>query len=262
MLEQYADDAAPGIGPMGNPLRPGVLDLQARSCAEYGPKTGIWRLLDVLDQRKVRAVVYTSGLLAERYPDVMKAIVSGGHVVAGHGWTQDVIPAYQTPESEKHDIERCIGSISGSTGIRPRGWISPRCTPSAHTARLLRATGFDWHPDYFADDLPYTLDVPGGVLTAVPFTMEVNDLPHAIRYGNDPSAYVAIVANLLDRYATLRARPACVDITVRAHVYGRPGGVTAFSDALELVRDHASLAYLTNHQQLADAFFPSRAVAI
>ncbi|MDB5631496.1 MAG: polysaccharide deacetylase, partial [Tardiphaga sp.] len=28
MLEGWTDDSAPGIGPMGNPLKAGVLDLQ------------------------------------------------------------------------------------------------------------------------------------------------------------------------------------------------------------------------------------------
>ncbi len=36
MLEGWTDDSAPGIGPMGNPLKPGVLDLQARSSPAPG----------------------------------------------------------------------------------------------------------------------------------------------------------------------------------------------------------------------------------
>jgi peptidoglycan/xylan/chitin deacetylase (PgdA/CDA1 family) len=261
MLEGYADDTAPGLGPMGNPLKAGVLDLQARSWAEYGPRTGIWRLLEVLDQHGVSAVVYASGLLADRYPEVIKAVVDAGHVIAAHGWTQDVIPAYQTADDEMTDVRRCLDVLSRTAGVRPRGWISPRCTPSARTAELLQACGYDWQSDYFAEDLPVRLDLPYGSLTAVPFTMEVNDLPHAIRYGNDPNAYVATLRGLLDRYAALPPRPACIDITVHAHVYGRPGGAGAFSDALRLVLERQVSAYLTNHQHLADAFFPGRATA-
>ena len=67
MLEGWTDDSAPGIGPMGNPLKAGVLDLQARSWAEYGPKVGAWRLLDILHKLDVRSVFYVSGILAERY---------------------------------------------------------------------------------------------------------------------------------------------------------------------------------------------------
>src|SRR3569832_1530168 len=58
MLEGWTDDAAPGIGPMGNPLRAGVYDTQAKSWAEYGAKTGAWRLLDVLADTDTRAVFY------------------------------------------------------------------------------------------------------------------------------------------------------------------------------------------------------------
>src|ERR1700741_4752318 len=94
MLEGWTDDSAPGIGPMGNPLRPGVLDLQARSWAEYGPKVGAWRILDVLQKFEPRAVFYVSGILAERYPDLLRAIAKAGHVVAGHGWGQNIVPAY------------------------------------------------------------------------------------------------------------------------------------------------------------------------
>ena len=54
MLEGWTDDSAPGIGPMGNPLKAGVLDLQARSWADYGPKVGAWRLLEILQRLEVR----------------------------------------------------------------------------------------------------------------------------------------------------------------------------------------------------------------
>src|SRR3954468_13212381 len=82
MLEGWTDDAAPGIGPMGNPLRAGVYDTQAKSWAEYGPKTGAWRLLEVLDSTNVKAVFYISGVLAERFPELMNAITAQGHAIA------------------------------------------------------------------------------------------------------------------------------------------------------------------------------------
>src|SRR4051794_15133605 len=78
MLEGWAAPDAPGIGPMGNPLKPGVVDLQARSWAEYGAKVGGWRLLDLLDREQVPAVFYTSGVVAERYPELVAAITARG----------------------------------------------------------------------------------------------------------------------------------------------------------------------------------------
>src|SRR5688572_17896967 len=116
MLEGWSDDAAPGIGPMGNPLRSGVLDLQARSWAEYGPKVGAWRLLDVLARAEIPAVFYVSGVLAQRYPDLIRAIAAAGHAVAAHSWGQNIIPAYQSVEEERHDLERCSAVLEAASG--------------------------------------------------------------------------------------------------------------------------------------------------
>src|ERR1019366_2814550 len=127
MLEGWAAPDAPGIGPMGNPLKPGTVDLQARSWAEYGAKVGAWRLLDLLDQEMVRAVFYTSGVVAERYPDLAAAITRRGHVVAAHGWSQGTLPAYLTEAAEAADIARCVDVLSRTAGAHPSGWVRPRC---------------------------------------------------------------------------------------------------------------------------------------
>lgn len=66
MLEGWSEGAAPGVGPMGNVLKAGTLDLQGRSWAEYGAKAGAWRLLDILAAEQVEAVFYVSGVLAEQ----------------------------------------------------------------------------------------------------------------------------------------------------------------------------------------------------
>jgi peptidoglycan/xylan/chitin deacetylase (PgdA/CDA1 family) len=254
MLEGWADDSAPGIGPMGNPLKPGVLDLQARSWADYGPKVGAWRLLDLLAGADTKAVFYVSGLLAERHPDLMRAITATGHVVAAHGWTQNVIPATQTAEDEARDLRRCLDTLTGTAGTRPLGWLSPRCTPSERTTALLAGSGFTWHADFFDSDLPYRVETAQGPVTAVPFTMEVNDMPLYIRYGSEPEAFTRILTRLVENWRDIGNRPGCLDITVHAHVFGRPAGAIEFKRSLDVVRQRADVAWLTHHQALAGLF--------
>jgi hypothetical protein len=91
---------------MGNPLKAGFLDRQARSWAEYGPKVGAWRLLDILDSAGVKATFYVSGIIAEQYPKLTAEINAQGHVIAAHGWSQDVLPIYQTGGS--HGVESLL----------------------------------------------------------------------------------------------------------------------------------------------------------
>jgi peptidoglycan/xylan/chitin deacetylase (PgdA/CDA1 family) len=253
MLEGWTDDAAPGIGPMGNPLRAGVFDTQAKSWAEYGAQTGAWRLLDVLEDTNTRAVFYVSGILAERYPELMQAIVKAGHPIAAHAWSQHIIPAYQTREEEHADLKRCIRALEASSGTRPRGWISPRATPSLNTPELLAAEGFTWIADAFDRDLPYRLETKAGPLTAIPFTMEVNDFPLCIRYGHSPDAFVHTLQAILDGWPEIRSPFACIDLTAHTHVFGRPAGAIAFKQAIRLAQESA-VTWMTTHAELSEIF--------
>ena len=249
MLEGWAAPDAPGIGPMGNPLKPGVVDLQARSWADYGAKVGAWRLLDLLDREGVRAVFYTSGVVAEQYPDLAAAIVQRGHRIAAHGWSQGTLPPYLTPEAERADITRCVDIIEKTTGQHPTGWLSPRCTPSGLTSGLLARAGFRWHADMFDSDLPYHIATDHGRLIGMPFTMEVNDMPLYVRYGNEPDAFTRTLAKIVQGWPRLGNTPACLDITLHAHVFGRPYGALAMLDSLALVR-RSPHCWLTDHDRV------------
>jgi peptidoglycan/xylan/chitin deacetylase (PgdA/CDA1 family) len=257
MLEGWAEPDAPSVGPMGNVLRPGVVDLQARSWAEYGARVGAWRLLDLLDREAVRAVFYTSGVVAERYPDLVTAIAEHGHRVAAHGWSQGTLPPYLTPEQETADIARCVEVIRRTAGDRPIGWLSPRCTPSASTSSLLAAAGFRWHADMFDSDLPYPIATPAGPLLGMPFTMEVNDMPLYVRYGNEPDTFTRTLGRIVEGWPRLGSPFGCLDITLHAHVFGRPYGALAMLDSLALAR-RAPHCWLTNHAMIAEAFVAPR----
>ena len=256
MLEGWTDDAAPGIGPMGNPLRAGVYDTQAKSWAEYGAKTGAWRLLDILADTDTKAVFYVSGILAERNAALMKAITSQGHVVAAHAWSQHIIPGYQSRDEELADLKRCVTTLEATSGQRPRGWISPRATPSLNTPELLAQEGFTWLADVFDQDLPYKLETKAGPIIGLPFTMEINDFPLLVRYGNEPEAFVRTLSAMLEGWRSIRSPHACLDLTAHAHVFGRPAGAIAFKNAIEMCREN-SQTFMTHHAEIATMFAAS-----
>jgi len=251
MLEGWSDESAPGIGPMGNPLRAGVLDLQARSWADYGPKEGAWRLLDLLARNDVKAVFYVSGIIAERYPELMREIAGHGHDVAGHSWAQNILPAYLDEDAETQDITRCTRVLQETTSRRPQGWLSPRCTPSERTSALLAQAGYAWHADTFDRDTPYHMETQGGRLLAMPFTMEVNDMPLYVRYGNEPQAYTHILKRILTQWSRVSRAPICLDLTVHAHVFGRPFGLIELMECIRFAKTLTDEAWLTSHAELS-----------
>ncbi len=76
--------------------------------------------------------------------------------------------------------------------------------------------GFTWHADYFDSDLPRVEPTRTGKIVAMPFTMEVNDMPLSVRYGQEPDAFPRTLRKIVAGWPALGNRPGCVDITVHA----------------------------------------------
>jgi polysaccharide deacetylase family protein (PEP-CTERM system associated) len=73
------------------------------------------RILDLFAAEQVHATFFTLGWVAERYPQLVKDIVKGGHEIASHGW-EHIRVNTQTPEEFRGDIERTrklLQDISG-----------------------------------------------------------------------------------------------------------------------------------------------------
>ena len=60
-----------------NAKRPGTL-----SMGQYGPRVGLYRLIELLQRKGVPATLFVPGWVAEKYPDAVKAAVTAGWEVA------------------------------------------------------------------------------------------------------------------------------------------------------------------------------------
>jgi hypothetical protein len=236
-LEAWSDGKAPGISPMGNPLPPGVLDNTAISWAEYGPRRGIYRLLDGFAKHGVKASIMTNAIIAERHPEAVKAAAAGGHEIVSHSYAMDVMPVMMKEDEERANIRRCTDLLQKVSGAAVKGWLSPRATPSANSSRLLTEAGFTWYGDTLADDLPYVETHGGKKIVAIPLSTEVNDM----RSMKDGAPISSIVGTFEEQLARVRAHdstqmsaPMQIDCTVHAHIFGRPHGAYYFERVVEL----------------------------
>jgi hypothetical protein len=214
---------------MGNPLPAGAFDTNALSWGHYGAVRGIERLLRTLERVKLHASVMVSGVIAERAPATVKAIAAAGHEIVAHAYAQDIVPAALTPDEDRADIAKTTQLLEAAAGVRPKGWISPRGTPGRDSARHLVEAGYEWQGDAFDDDRPYLQSFEtGGRIVAIPLTMEINDLPHAMRFGRSPRQFVESFDELLARVMSGETDALMIDVTAHTHVYGRPSGAWAY----------------------------------
>jgi len=230
--EAWSDGKVPGIGPMGNPLPQGAKDTNARSWGNYAKFQGLDRVLRILDRTKVTGSVMVSGILAERLPDNVKAILEAGHEIIGHSWAQDVVPALLDPDADRDNVAKTTQAIEAATGVKPKGWASPRSTPSDTTLMSLIDNGYDFHSDAMDADRPYLSHFDNGSIVSIPFAMDINDLPHSMRWGRSPAQYVEMFDDFLARALKSDDGAIIIDVTVHPHCYGRPGTAWAYEEVL------------------------------
>lgn len=251
LLEGWSDGKAPGISPMGNPLPPGVLDNTAISWAEYGPRRGIYRLLDSVAKHGAKASVMINAVIAERHPAAVRAAAEGGHELASHSYAMDVMPVMMKEDEERANIKRCTELLQNVAGRKLTGWLSPRATPSANSGRLLTESGYVWHGDTLADDLPYVETYGGKKIVAIPLTTEVNDM-RSMKDGAPIAAMVSTFEEQLMRVRDHETAPVQIDCTVHAHIFGRPHGAYYFDKVVQMACK-APDVWVATRQQMANA---------
>ncbi len=247
--EGWSDGASSGVGPMGNVLKPGHLDTNAVSWGMYGAVRGMQRLLRVLDRTGVCASVMLNGVIAELYPETVRDVVSAGHKLLAHSYAMDVTPIYLDEARERENIERTLSLIDDACGVRPQGWISPRGTPSRETARLLCDLGFAWHGDAYDDDLPYLETYGDRSIVAIPLTMEINDMPWGVRYGNVPQDLVGLLRYNVESHLRSGEPAMSIDLTAHAHVYGRPLGAAVFEELISVAKSYDDV-WIANREEV------------
>ncbi|MBP6767080.1 MAG: polysaccharide deacetylase family protein [Reyranella sp.] len=130
---------------------------------EYGNRTGIFRVLDVLDRYQIRAGVAVNAMAAERYPFLMEQFKKRNYEVIGHGVSANrMISSKMSEAEEKQEIATSIAAIEKATGSAPRGWLGQEYGESQRTPKLLADAGFEYVLDWPNDDQPYPMHVGDG----------------------------------------------------------------------------------------------------
>ena len=245
MFETWPEGKAPPYSPMASPLREGVTDRQGISWAEYGGRTGMWRLLDVFGRAGVHGTVCANARAVERYPEAVRAWHAAGHEIAGHSYTQDMFLPYLAPQEEQALIRRCAAIIAGLTGEPPVGWASPRMSGTAHTAGFLAAEGFVWHGDYNDTDIPYVLTLPQGRLAA----LQHSDFTDNRAMRGSPRDFLDVYIDSFD-FLAATGQPEILNLTVHAHFGGRPPMAAMVAKILQHMRARGGV-WFARHDTVA-----------
>src|SRR5512132_1709531 len=73
------------------------------SMGAYGPKTGMPRILELLDRYGIKTCFFIPGWIVERYPALCEDIVRRGHEVGHHGYLHEK-PFFMKDREEEEEL--------------------------------------------------------------------------------------------------------------------------------------------------------------
>ena len=233
----------------GEDVRPdknGTINHEEYTQAEYGPKTGIYRILRILAANEVKATFLTCGGIAERYPEAVAAIVAQGNEVAGHGYHHEVARELSKDE-ERTVIKRTTEMILSRAQKRPLGWRS--CTQSPNSLELLLDQAYLWNSNSFSYDLPFVWQNGKKKIVELPRQPFGDGRTYGHRDSGNPTDTSAIWKAMFDQfYEESGTAPTFCPFQFHPYISSRPGRAKALSDLIAYMKSHKGVWFATGSE--------------
>lgn len=228
-----------------------IPDVGNFSWVEYGLRVGMPRFLRIIGERGIRASTFMNASCADVYSACAEAMLKAGWEFVGHGWVQRSL---QFEEDEAAVIGRSLERLHRLTGKKIRGWFGPGVGESFDTPDLLKAAGVDWLADWFLDDLPCWMRTKHGPMIAMPYTLELNDVPlYVVQQQSSEEMYRRLEMTLRIFDVEARTHPKVLTVALHPHVMGVPHRADVLARCLDLLLARDDVVFVTG-SEIADWF--------
>lgn len=224
---------------------------------DYGPRVGIWRLIESLDRHGIPASVLLNSDVCSRYPQIMQAGLTRDWAWLAHGRDNSTFQAGMSRDEELAYLTDVVTTIEAATGRRPQGWLGPALTETFETPSLLAELGLGYTLDWTNDDQPYELAVPG--MLSLPYSIEMNDVTLFVSKSYTGPEFLQAVKDQLDQlYADAADSGRVMALCIHPFIVNQPFRHTYLDQALEYIAGHEGV-WLATSDQIADAYRAQRA---
>ena len=222
------------LTPMTADLNPDVLNYAWR---DFGVRVGVWRLMEIFDKHGFKATAALNSDVCERYPEIVKAGNELGWEWMAHGENNASLFTGMPEEVEGPRIRAVVDTITKATGRKPRGWLGPALTETEHTLDLLAEAGIDYVADWCNDELPYRMRTRSKPIVAMPYTLEIGDIPLFLERGGDGEDFYRMVVDQLEQlHAEGAKRPRVLAIAIHPFLIGHPFRARYLDKALQYMK--------------------------
>lgn len=236
-------------------LRYGGKSFGKLSQGHYGARSGIKRILGLLEKHGVPASFFQPAVSALLHPQEVKAVVAAGHELALHSWIHEFNSTLGY-EAERDLNLRASDVLEKLSGKRPVGMRTASWDFSPHTLKIIREMGLLYDSSLMADDDPYELledGAPTGVVElpvewirddAIYFNM---DRMASLRPYTAPDAVFDIFRRELEM---AHAEGGLYVLTMHPHVIGHRSRVWILEEIIRLAKGMPD-TWIATHADIA-----------
>ena len=209
--------------------RSAVNHVAAISEAAYGLTTAMPRILDLHRNLGIPGTFFVPAHVAERHPEVMKAIVGDGHEIAHHGYMHENV--YGLAEADERALfGHATAILQRITGRPPRGWSAPGWGVTEQTLSIMASMGMAYDASLMERDVPHLVDTTAGTLVELPISMVLDDwalFGSSLHGGGVSSLASAAEAEAIwrEEFDGLRRFGGLFQTTFHPNLMGRPGRI-------------------------------------
>lgn len=211
---------------------------------EYGMRVGFWRLLEAFEQRKLKASTAINARVCTGAGEpVAAAMRDAGWGFMGHGYHQQ---ALHMVEDQKDNIQKSFDALRAYTGTAPKGWLGPGLHQTLDTLDYLAEVGFKFVTDLPMDEQPVTMQTSADPVVALPYTLELSDLPMMVVHQHESRVWYERVVDQFDRlYQEGAAQPRVMSMSVHPYIMGVPHRIKYFEAAYDHMLNHDEVWFTT-----------------
>jgi peptidoglycan/xylan/chitin deacetylase (PgdA/CDA1 family) len=220
---------------------------------DYGPRVGIWRMIDLLDRLELRASVMLNSDVCAHYPQMIAAGNQRDWVWCAHGFNNSSLWTGMEPALEREAFQRLLEQFVEGTGTRPKGWLGPALTETGATPEILAENGLTYLLDWCADDQPFPLNVPNHRMISVPYAIEVNDIVCFLGHGLTAAEFEQTMVDQFDvLYEEAQQHPGSVmSISLHPFLINQPFRHRHLDRFLAYIAQHDDV-WITTSDDIAD----------
>jgi peptidoglycan/xylan/chitin deacetylase (PgdA/CDA1 family) len=216
----------------------------------FGVRTGVPRILRLLDKYSLPATFFVPGYTIEHHTDVIKSIQAAGYEMACHGNVHETLDTLDEA-AERRVLREQLDIYEQHLGIRPTGYRSPSWSLNLRTPALLKEHGFLYDSSLMGDDIPYFVGTPRGELTEVPIQWLLDDAPfyrHVYGATNAIAEPDRVVRLWLQEFRGMYRENGCFVVTMHPWISGRASRLDGLERLIRAIRAEPGVWWATCKQ--------------